>query len=513
MPHVKIGRGTQRLILGPPGTGKTTRLLDTIEREFIEEQVDPREVAYVSFTKKAVTEAIERATALLGFTEKELPFFTTVHALCYRAIGIRRDEMLGREHYKDLSELLGYELSGYVDATQGEVRGSSKGDTMLFVANIARIRCTSLEDVYHELAMPGFTWHELKYTSDTYEAFKQRNVLKDFTDLLEMYIQQGRSQPVEVAVIDEAQDLSQLQWRVLQRAFSKAHRVYIAGDDDQAIYEWSGADVDTFLNLDGERDVLGHSYRLPRKILATSQKIIRQVRNRYAKDITPRDEEGSVTFHNLLQSVPFDGDSSWLFLARNVFLLNDMEEWLTKQGVPYLKRGGNSSINARHVKAIQAWEKLREGAAIHGDDVARFYEFLRVGHGVQRGFKGTDFDPDNLYTMADLTESYGLITDAIWHEALLAMKTDQLEYYLTALRGAGSAALLRPPKVRVDTIHGVKGGEADNVVLMTDMARNTSMSYRKNPDPENRVFYVGATRARNNLHIINAQTHQYYRGF
>ena len=44
--------------------------------------------------------------------------------------------------------------------------------------------------------------------------------------------------------------------------------------------------------------------------------------------------------------------------------------------------------------------------------------------------------------------------------------------------------------------------EKQNVVLLTDLTHNTNKAYEKNPDDENRLFYVGATRAKENLHVI-----------
>lgn len=511
---MKIGKGQQEVILGAPGCGKTTKLLERLDMELSISGVKPAEVAYVSFTKKAVGEAVERATRALRVEEKDLPNFKTIHALCYHAVGLKRDEMFSREHLASLSELIGFSLTGAVDVNTGGLTGTSKGDQMLFYANLARIQCVGLEDVYHALASPEFTWRELKFVAKAYEEFKDRNMLRDFTDLLEMYIAQGRSQSVKVAVIDEAQDLSRLQWKVLQRAFSKAARVYIAGDDDQAIYEWSGADVPTFLSLEGERTVLGHSYRLPRKVFDLSQRCIRRIRERYAKDVTPREEPGHVEWHNMFQSLPdIDKDKSYLFLARNVYLLPQFEDFLTVQGVPFIRRGGQSSIARKHVRAIQAWEQLRKGQEVSGEDVASVYEWLKVGHGVKRGHKGTEFEAEDYFTLDSLKREHGLLTDAIWHEALRMLPIERLEYYLMALRKFGGTALLQEPRVRVDTIHGVKGGEADVVVLLTDMAYTTHRAYLKHRDPEQRVFYVGATRAREQLHLLTAQTRMAFEGF
>ena len=71
--------------------------------------------------------------------------------------------------------------------------------------------------------------------------------------------------------------------------------------------------------------------------------------------------------------------------------------------------------------------------------------------------------------------------------------------------------LNKSPRITLSTIHGVKGGEQDNVVLLTDLSNNTQRNYEKNPDDENRLFYVGATRAKDHLHIIRPK--DIYKGY
>jgi ATP-dependent exoDNAse (exonuclease V) beta subunit len=63
-----------------------------------------------------------------------------------------------------------------------------------------------------------------------YEEFKANEHLVDFFDCLIKYVQEGDSLPVRVVMIDEAQDITALQWRVIEKAFSRAEKVIIAGD-------------------------------------------------------------------------------------------------------------------------------------------------------------------------------------------------------------------------------------------------------------------------------------------
>ena len=76
---------------------------------------------------------------------------------------------------------------------------------------------------------------------------------------------------------------------------------------------------------------------------------------------------------------------------------------------------------------------------------------------------------------------------------------------------ANGEQLNKEPRIELSTIHAAKGGESQNVVLLTDLTKTTLDGYEKNPDDENRLFYVGATRTKENLHIIEPK--QYNKGF
>jgi DNA helicase-2/ATP-dependent DNA helicase PcrA len=82
------------------------------------------------------------------------------------------------------------------------------------------------------------------------------------------------------------------------------------------------------------------------------------------------------------------------------------------------------------------------------------------------------------------------------------------EYFLAAARNGEN--LEERPRIRISTIHGVKGAEAENVVVMTDMAQRTFVEMEKFEDDEHRVWYVAVTRARENLFIVQPQTNRYY---
>ncbi|QGH72169.1 MAG: rep helicase/DNA complex [Caudovirales sp. ctOwN3] len=486
----------QTLILGAPGCGKTTRLLNIVEQK-LAEGIPPEKIAYMSFTTKAVNEAIHRAEKKFGFVKKRLPFFRTVHSFCFRQTGASRSSVMGNAHYQDLARHLGIVLSGKLDDEgTGLPVGGGVGDAMLFVDNLARSTGMSLKEAYDSLEYPDFSWHQLKQFSKALAIYKLDSGLMDFTDMLLQYLESGKPADVDVAIIDEAQDLSKIQWQVIKRAFSGTKEVYIAGDDDQAIYKWSGADVDTFLSLDGEKEILAQSWRLPSKIHKLSQKVIKHVGKRFDKKFKAREEQGEISYYNSIEMIQ-EAEGSWLYLARNLYQLSQIKRMLYEQGIPFTTSAG-SSIKDKEYKAIIYWERLRKGQKVFGIDIKNAVAFSEK--------KIPKVDDEVEYKAEDL----GLKAMKMWHEDLTKIPLQQREYYLMILRELGPKGLSMHPKHHVSTIHGVKGGEADHVVLMVDMAGKSYREYKLRPDDETRVFYVGITRAKKHLHIVLPQTNQYF---
>jgi superfamily I DNA/RNA helicase len=99
-----------------------------------------------------------------------------------------------------------------------------------------------------------------------------------------------------------------------------------------------------------------------------------------------------------------------------------------------------------------------------------------------------------------LKAKHGLLTDVIWHEALTKIADDKKEYLIALLRRG--VKLSQPPKIRLSTIHGAKGGEADHVALLMDLSPKFAKEYASNADNVHRLFYVGVTRAKQSLHLV-----------
>jgi len=483
-------------VFGPPGTGKTTYLLNMMEKE-LAQGVPSSNVGYFSFTRKATTEAKERAQVKFTGLNADLdfPWFRTLHSLAYRCLGVGNKDLMSPQQYLDFAKSAGLELS----IEKGEEDYIIHTDhPVLNEINIARIRGQDLRTYYNHSNME-IEWHHLEYVERCYRHYKQSNGLVDFTDLLERLSEDPKRLPrLEVLIIDEAQDLSRLQWTIVEQLIGYSQRIYIAGDDDQALYNWAGADVQSFLALPGEVKILDQSYRVPASVHKLANQVVRRIRKRQEKDWEPRDYNGKVSFYNDHMDVDIT-QGEWLIMAATNYMLNGLYDWIKSQGLLF-ERNGQKSISESILSAVLGWEALRKGKEVPFTVVKQIYKYLGSDY-IARGHKTlTKVDPEALYSLASLTKDHGLLTKKIWHEALTKIGEDKREYIIALLRR--KTGLRSEAQIKLSTIHGAKGGEADNVLLITDLSGRFARMYDTDPDALNRLHYVAMTRTRKALHIV-----------
>ena len=294
-----------------------------------------------------------------------------------------------------------------------------------------------------------------------------------------------------------------MQWDMTKSIWNKTEDTFIAGDDDQAIFKWAGADVDSFIALQDQMINLPliQSHRIPIKVHTLAMSIINKIKNRIDKTWQPKTNEGSLHRHFDIDSVNMSS-GEWLILARTKHMLKEIEDVLHRKGLYYETRHKRS-----YEKDIQGaatdWEHLRQGQLLSYKQIEKIYSYMTPEHVNKLKLKG--MTKGSFYGIDQLTNDFGLKTKKVWYEAFNDAGTRRIEY-LRKMRANGEK-LNKKPRIELSTIHAAKGGECENVVLLTDLTKTTMEAYEKNPDDENRLFYVGATRTKENLHIINPKNY------
>jgi superfamily I DNA/RNA helicase len=445
-------------IFGAPGCGKTTRIIAILTEEL--KTTPPNRIAFVSFTRKGTYEGVERAKVLYGLKDADLPYFRTLHSIAFREGEYAKYDMISKLDYKEFSEALAMKFTGYYTE-----EFYNNDDKYLFVHFLKRNN-PRMAQVYEDSVSASC----LRDVETNYARFKKHKNVHDFTDIIERFVEAGEALPVDVAIIDEAQDLTTLQWRMCEVAFSNCKRVYVAGDDDQAIYEWSGADVDYFLNLPAvNNEILGKSYRLQRQTLDVAKRVAHKIKHRVDKAFDPLSDQGTIRAYNSLEDLDIAQGETWYFLSRNNWFLSVYREFLKKRAKVFVDKD-SLSFDQREVDAINAYEAARKRGKMTDIEEVKLKLFLKED--------------------AQLSKP--------WFESL-NFDAEQTTYYRDLVR---TKAQLKDRSITVNTIHGVKGGEADNVVLMLDYTRAVSANMERNPDAELRCLYVALTRAKKNLHIV-----------
>ncbi|HEX77156.1 MAG TPA: ATP-dependent helicase [Dehalococcoidia bacterium] len=514
-------------IFGPPGTGKTTALLDVVERH-LREGVPAHEIGFMAFTRAAAREAKNRALQVFPWLDSDdLRWFRTIHSACYSLLGLGRGSVATGAKLRDFALQFGYEMSPPADRDPEdfevqEMMLRTLGDYLLFFEDWRRnLMLWDITEAYNRFLEPvdwpdGWSLQQVREFHQRYRQWKADNGLVDFADMLMLVLRDRVAPPVSVLIVDEMQDLSPLQAEVIRLWASGARLLYLAGDPDQAIYTFNGADPGIFLNWPHDDDrQLTQSHRVPQTVHEIALRLIRRNRERVDVPYKPQQEEGYVRF-GYLNSLPIETlaqEGSVLLLARNRYLLSDFTDALVARGLPFEALRGSSPLRTGVTSVILAGTRLTRGERVSIADAARFVDALPSDRYLVRGAKARMAELARQCPEADIAvwEMEPHFKPSFWDLLVnrngsfieaLRLPPLQRAYYKKLLERGGERALLDAPRIKVGTIHSAKGMEADFVVLRPEMAGRTYAEWLRAPEGERRCWYVGLTRARKGLWLL-----------
>lgn len=537
-------------LIGSPGSGKTTKLLEIMEKVIEDQHLEPDQIGFVSFTRAARAEAAERAAKKFGLPVKaleELGWFRTLHSVCYKCLDIKEENLLSgdKESKKWFAERMGINPPSDTDM-EGftSTKASTPEETALHLWHVARQRLCSLREVHEQADSIGDTppWDEVAATVEKYENRKAIDNRLDFTDTLLSFA--GRTchitEPATTRtpggwipglrawIVDEAQDLSNLMELVVRRLAGTptVRYLYLAGDPFQSIHGWMGADPNCFLDWECDKEqVMPQSWRCPPAILKLAEETLSPCSNYIDRRVNPAQHEGTIdavdelALDDLLKSIR--PDESWLIIARTNFHARQLASRLDHAGVPWVPTSGNGGWD-RPVKShvMGLLHELQHDPELwftHRDwrKAIKFIPSVDKPSGdklIERGMKKSwtteGFVEPTEEILLDDVRVYGGTYEFIQHvrDGSWTAWIDGASQFAKVASEYGTQIAMKPD-VRVGTIHSVKGSEADNVILCVDASSTVSRARQtqEGEDEERRISYVGISRARKNLYLAHTE--------
>ncbi|WP_115865198.1 UvrD-helicase domain-containing protein [Halorussus litoreus] len=562
-------------LFGGPGSGKTTELLDRVEELLDEDGVGVNDILLVSYTRAAANEVRERLAERRDINPRSLQgTVCTMHAKAYELLDLSRNDVVGESAKEEFCEEYGIEFEDeYSGAGRRTARSTTLGNKIIATSQWLQRTRRDVADWYdvpfqwndEEVRLPPDidpnskegnkytpTWPSDDDRLDVPEAirawrtYKGENDLIGFADMLERVRQRSLLPNVDYLVIDEFQDITSLQYDVYEEWKPHMEQVLIAGDDDQVVYAWQGADPKLLLEEGGDDVILDTSHRLPSEILRVVQQEVRHIDERQEKNLSPRKQGGSVeqvdspSMLELVRNVRYtvdehDGTMMLLFRARYQ-MFRFIDEFID-EGMPFKCLTDQRMWTDRLQQYVSAVENVDADEPITGLEARRLADMLqdsafgtnerdelfdaideRKEEADTDDLAEIELDPDFVTDFAPFMPGPASAADMV--RKVTSFQKNSMKAYF-----GGDYEGMAPDRVRVGTIHSAKGREADHVFVATDLTEKVVEQmaatvdeadvpddieeFTSTTDPvptltdnERRVFYVGMSRARERLVVI-----------
>lgn len=366
------------LLLAVPGSGKTTVLIARLYNMIHNHNIPPRSILTMTFSRRAASDM--RSRYIMTFGEADTPLFSTIHQFCYRVVR-HISEQFRRplpQMVEDISEIV---RGIYNHIYNGSFLEREKLDELVRTIGYAKNRMLDAKQA-EELYIEGCDFAQIY---DAYQKYMRQNHYMDYDDMLlftyEMFVRNPKflalyQRKYRYICVDEAQDTSEVQHRIIALLAEKSGNLFMVGDEDQSIYGFRGAFPRALLDFEKEHPGalvlrMETNYRCTAPIVEAANRLIRYNTQRLPKKMEAINVDGvPVKVHTVRfadeqyqQAAEFarsdSPEKSAALLYRNNDSAVPLADILERGGIPFsLKDARGAFFDAPHIRDYTAFLQL-----------------------------------------------------------------------------------------------------------------------------------------------------------
>lgn len=457
----------QLKVYGPPGTGKSTYIAHRVKL-FREMGYKRDEILVITYRKDtAVKLGIDIPGARVA----------TIHSACLRLVG-NSSGVMSRNDESTFTKLHGYPIQKTDDTDGG------------FLAAWDWVRHTGgdLSDISEYPAYDDLGIIDIIDAVTRYEDFKLENGKIDYTDMVTRVRDGGIIPGIKVLIVDEYQDNTKLIHETIKSWADSMDYVIIAGDPMQTIYSFSGCDPCFFIEWNAEELILEKSHRLKTPVWELGRAILKTHGQEVPEIETRPAALGDCISHMHYTDMLPACTGDQLHLVRCNFQGRRIASEFQEMGIPFVSGPNMGGWRLSDLNLYNGIVKLRTGDPLTKQEVKE----------VSGAYPNKIKDGEVSKKLNAIVRNVAPVS----YSKTMNVKSKKIDTALAT--GGGIMSIGQLQKIRLLTIHGAKGGEADNVFLHTGITRKIedSLDDEYGALAEDRVFYTGVTRAREHLFIV-----------
>ncbi|MEN6290440.1 MAG: ATP-dependent helicase [Methanobacterium sp.] len=498
---------TERLkVLGGPGCGKSFTLMQKYT-ELLNSGYKPKDITLITFRKSSAEDLISSVCRDSVQSEKQVrQHVGTIHSICWRLGGY--SEIMTSQDYSQFVK--DYNYASYMKVKSAFSEEDSAYSGNLFDLYVwLRNTCTPFEKWMKypgcsEITLPNS--RILKFLQD-YEEFKQKIGKIDFSDMIQKVLDNQIELDTPILMVDEFQDLTAQMYKLFEMWVPSCDVVMIAGDPFQSIYGFWGGSPKYFNKWDAVEHIIQETHRLPQQVQNFARKILKyegmiapdiRAKQGYVEPIHSISYESDMPVHNTelhLIRCNYQAGAVALNLALTGKLFSGLQGWTSEEVAlanAIIAYRNGLILSKEAIKTVVAAYPLKFYGKITKDELLKQID---KNYSNDTRKNASLLKPAILDSMLSNDPTERMVTNSKLFTAKLKGVLDRKTFIMSW--DCNNRKIL--------TIHGSKGLEADAVFLHTSITPRINHALvipGEESAAEARVWYVGATRAKEVLYLV-----------